>query len=577
MTLLMILALQDPGWTYQVVRVIEGDGGFGSRPSSDSITISDDSKLMAVCESPGIRVFNLETWELQYEVKVENANVNDLAFLDRSHDLIGGLSDGSVRIWKETGEEGKSYEGAKKSVTCVAVGAGFVVATTQDNKMWMWDAKSGTKKMEEAVNPSPTGGHLLKFTGDNKHLVIMDREGIWFRTIAGGLKQYKIANPSGIASPKPSGRVVVATSSGEFFEVSQTSKEPKSIFKREEPCRGLAASPDGKWLVTYNDSKGQLEFLDPANCRTKFTAPTQATLRVAFSADGKKLAWANRGLGIWLLDVATKTELARPVCAEQTTRRFLDGGSRPVAWSVSQETLRIYDLTGEKPVKTAAVPDHLVTISEDGTTIATTPDFKTLVLRPLGGDKVTGTDCPRQGGGAYVTAGSIVSKSEGGFLVWSIKENKERWKIEANVMSSAVSADGAHVAYVESPGILKVVEIDTGNPVWQGGKDVRSFAIAPDHMHLVWVDTKNVAHVCDSAGKETGAIEKVEKAVFSADGKYLCFSGGIFGRVFDVATLTQAAEIKNLKFDVFIEGMSKDGTYLFVTIGRTTWLMKRKS
>jgi WD40 repeat protein/beta-lactamase regulating signal transducer with metallopeptidase domain len=207
--------------------------------------------------------------------------------------LVSGSRDMTACIWDvpETPKDDKpitvtkprlTLRGHNNAVECVAITAdGSTIATgSLEGNAKLWDAKSG--QMLKEFSGFPGGVNGMTFSPDGKTLA--------FAIGSGGNKNL--------------GQL-------KTFDVA-TGEERINGGAHEQPCRGLAYTPDGKTLITVGEERA-LAFWDVAKKAVTATVKPpnqpnvgQIILAIAYSPDGKYLAVAGESKGVMLYDIAKK-------------------------------------------------------------------------------------------------------------------------------------------------------------------------------------------------------------------------------------------------------------------------------
>ena len=119
------------------------------------------------------------------------------------------------------------------------------------------------------------------------------------------------------ASLGPDGKRAVFTARGDVFTVPAEQGDVRNVTRTQGVREKNAVwSPDGKWLAYFSDATGEEELYvaaqDGKSAPVKLTAgPPTWHFPPVWSPDSKRIAWADRGLGLWWVSLADR----KPVLA----------------------------------------------------------------------------------------------------------------------------------------------------------------------------------------------------------------------------------------------------------------------
>jgi tricorn protease len=119
----------------------------------------------------------------------------------------------------------------------------------------------------------------------------------------------------------PGGKRALFTARGDVFSVPAENGNTRSLTSSQGVREKYAAwSPDGKWIAYVSDATGEEEVYVLA--QDGKSTPVQVTsgsaswhYALVWSPDSKKLAWSDRGMHLWYVDVSEK----KPVQVEKST------------------------------------------------------------------------------------------------------------------------------------------------------------------------------------------------------------------------------------------------------------------
>ncbi|HEY5894036.1 MAG TPA: hypothetical protein VIT91_12465 [Chthoniobacterales bacterium] len=272
----------------------------------------------------------------------ENENVRRLEFSPDGKSLAVGDDYGSVTIWDIAQHrsvwsappigrgEPVSTLSFSPDGTLLAVGTGEATASSRGSVL-VWD----TVKRREAAKIDGWTGPVwnVKFTPDGKKLIMTGgpynsrAEGrIWELatkkvTVMGWPLEHTHSLTAGAISP---GSDFLATDCNRSITVWDLNGN-RSLFETKQTLKNLvrvlAFSPDGKILAAgigggwgYSQNPGGVVFWDVPSFKeqsAEIVAPDNTVVSIAFSPDGKLLAWGGYDGSLHLWSMATQKEVAR--------------------------------------------------------------------------------------------------------------------------------------------------------------------------------------------------------------------------------------------------------------------------
>ncbi len=512
-----------------------------------------------------------------------------LAYTADGRRLITAGRDDAIRLWdRKTGEEVRRFDRpakgpAEQRADAVMMAAGgmmmrtpltdgrFPVALSPDGKLlaagrgkslFVWEIETGAKRHELTAAAELAE---LSFTPDGKTLVACDQtDAVTLWDLATG----KV------------GRTHQTGRAGQGDVV----KTPAAILKAPATT-STATSPDGRHLVTQ-------QFRDPATGDTVLRVTDLGTGKqtseiklgaggvqvLAFSPDGKRLAWASFLDGVVVWDLAGGKEVARfgrdpntgPPRAAQSLGFSADGNT--LAVSLQNEAVELWDVPSAKKLRTigghepersrgvvkVAIAGRSQLVRHD---LAFSPDGKT-VAASLGNASVrqfdtgTGDEVSVVPGHAtaVIAAGSdgrsVTTVSKESVRVWDAATGRavRDWPLNPPAWAAAVSPDGRRVA-TAGGGTVRLWDPATGKEVRQidtRRPDVAGLGFSPDGALLATKEGLNTA-VClwdtttgelvrtigqDGESPFAGGVVRLEASpnttpavAFTADGRRLAAVG----------------------------------------------------
>jgi WD40 repeat protein len=447
---------------------------------------------------------------------------------------------------------------------------GRLLAATRGRAVHVWDAASGALRHTfRDEGPSALGGIAdLTFTADGRGLVTVGAERrVIFWDLTAGKKTRQV---DGDEPGAPGlGRAIRASG-------------------------GVALAPGGRYLAFEEHSiENQSSVLKVRDLTTgkevgEARLPVGGAKGLTFAADGKTLAWASFGDGIFLWDCTAGKE-PRRIGAEQNARRHMidieslafapDG--KTLAACRSDQTVQLWDVAAGKLLhqigRTAELPETgtrvVVRIAGTGQSaspieMAFTADGKTLATT-LGGVTVrrfntsTGTEIAPAAAGHAGAVTDLCLAPDGRTLttfarhdsahVWDLATGREvrQVRLPAGAAHVARDAGGQYVA-TSLGGAVTLWDAATGKEAGKidpGFQGVVALAVSPDGKTVATRPQQaNEVHLWDratgqrrhtltgTASEEGGNAQQVfvtteltgvlcVDLVFSPDGRYLAGTG----------------------------------------------------
>jgi WD40 repeat protein len=330
-----------------------------------------------------------------------------------------------------------------------------------------------------------------------------------------------------------------------------TPKGPMSLI-----C-SVAFSPDGKLLAYAGsgyDSRtknrwGEFRLLDVATGQEKasFKGHADCVQSLAFSPDGKRLASASKDRTVQVWDTQTWEEVftfrghTRPVYSVV----FSPDGKR-LASASFDKTVRIWD---------AQTGQEVLTLK--GFTSSAYSDLASIAINPDGGRLAYSPDGKRLAS-AFIEKAVRVWDTETGQEILTLKGHAD-W-----LRSVAFSPDGQRLATTSEDKMVKVWDAQTGQEIFTlKGHTRRAFSAAysPDGQHLAsGAEDKTVKIWNAQTGQEALTLQDRQPlvaAAFSPDGKRLATASGTV-RVWDAQTGQEILKLNGGQCVVF----SPDGKRL---------------
>lgn len=538
--------------------------------------------------------------------------VTFVAFLPDGKSLISGGADWTIRIWdRETGKQLRSWQHPDDRVISAAArrnGRTFplLASLSRDGKLLasavangrhirIWDVETGKERLTvpALVNPinsvalAPDGKSVAVNCNDSIIRLYDLENGKELKTIGNVDARERVYGSYGSMSFSPDGKLLLV--GGLEIDNGAVKRgyralsvaDGKILYRLDnEQARAtfgnhVAFSPDGKTLA-WGDQQGMIFRADAATGKplTAFRVNLPRVEHVVFTPDGKGLIarnWGDAALGLW--DAATGKEL-----------KLFD---KPAPLGVAVARPRTNTNTGVTNVL-AVAPDGKTIASADGNVIR-------LLNRETGKDAVAATG--HRGTIFQVevlpSGKQLVTISGDGTLRrWEMETGKElgQLRIPDGAYSFALSPDGKWLVADGIDGAVRLIDVATGKEIHRLDRQVRSrygrYAFSPKGDYLaVRILTEGNTFVYDiKSGKLTAALGKPADPdrgfvtarnrnntalAFSPDGKLLASptpEGGLnlweipSGRVFREIPLERANLIRDFAF-------SPDGRMYAVDMG----------
>lgn len=485
---------------------------------------------------------------------------------DGKHIVTAGR-DHTIRLWeRETGREVREFERAEdkkpdldpkpalampgKLMMRPARDEDFPVALSPDGKLLaagkgktitVWDVEDGKRLHALAATVTVTE---LFFTPGGKSLVAADVSPtvtLWDPTTGKATKTFAIKGPEDTAGIVRSGGAVSPTGTHfvqQFIEAGTgnatlrvhdlaTGEARPEIRMGVGGAQGIAFSPDGKYLAWSNFTDGITVWDVPGHkqvaqfgrlggMKYKFFGNS-----IAFTNDSKTLAatLANDDIELW--DVATGKPL-------RTVSAYVpEGGPRGAAQMGNRVAVRIAIAAGGRMTRSDLV------FSPDGKAVAASLENATIRQFDTGtGNEIAATAGHLSGVIATGSDGrTVVTVSKESVRVWDASGKQERqWPLAPPAISAAVSRDAKLVATSSAGGVVRLWDAATGKKVRDvetKRADAAGLGFSPDGKVLATKSELNAAvNLWDTAtGNHIRTIGQDGEPVLSGGRVMLDYSG----------------------------------------------------
>jgi RNA polymerase sigma factor (sigma-70 family) len=515
-----------------------------------------------------------------------------LGFTRDGRGLVTAGKDQTIRLWDlASGTEVRRFERPEPAAGADAgmLGKGmarlmmdqpraFGVALSPDSRLlaatrgpntYVWDVASGTLRhtfREEAADPLTGGVSDLTFTADGKGLVTADgRHGVTFWDLETGKPVRRVAGEAAVnAAPGKPARV----------------------------GGSVALAPGGRYLAwEHHDVENQSSTLKVRDLTAgkeigEARLPVAGAKALTFAPDGKTVAWASFGDGIFLWDCTAGGEPRRLTSDKLNLGKLTDIESlafapdgKTVATCRSDQTVQLWDVAAGQMVRQIGKPHAQMDIgvrvvvkfaggmhSASPVEVAFAPDGKTLATS-LGGvavhrfETATGAEVAAPAAGHAGAVTDLHLSADGKTLmtfarndaahVWDLATGRDVRQIPLPAGAAHVARDaaGRHVA-TSMRGTVTFWDAATGQ---QAGKidtgGVAALALSPDGKTLatraaqgreiyLWdrATGKRQQTLTGTAADDGGNAQQVivtgelagvlsEELAFSPDGRYLAAAG----------------------------------------------------
>jgi WD40 repeat protein len=358
---------------------------------------------------------------------------------------------------------------------------------------------------------------------------------------------------------------VIASSSGNQVHLwdPETGKPVKTLLnigKTDKPIKGIAYSPDGKFLAVGGDD-GILRVIESDTGKAKYTSPSRNARieHVAYSPNGNMIVVGDSNTQVAVYAPALPNQLAMAVqgvdlgevmgvaftadsgavftCGRDGKAR-LTAGPKPDGTSAGNTATKLRDYVGHTGAVTclAVVPagTFLITGGEDKT-VRIWEVASGKQLRSFQGHMTRVTAVASRGDGKQIASAS----EDGAVRLWDLNTTDDhRALTEAtdSLWAVAFSPDGKRVAAAGSDLSIRVYNPETGKieATLAGAKSpVTSLAFFPDSNRLVAAGGDQVVVIWDVAKqkpiKELRGHESAIMSVAVSEDSKLIVSGGTLG------------------------------------------------
>ncbi len=386
-----VVRVWDPASGKQCLSVVHAGGAV-------HVTYSPEGKRLASAGADGtVKVWDAENGQEKLTIKSGSSGISSVRFSADGARITSVNADGTVKLWKgptclKTIPLEKHPDPAA-SMTLSPDGK-RLAAGYRDGTVRIWDATTGHELVAFKGNHFVIQG--LAFSPDGKRIASVGQQArIWnaltgheVLTLQGGLGSFVRVTFS------PDGKRLAASTLryGPWSGVTVWDVDTgKHLLTLHAPARGildLAFSPNGSRLMIADAGDGTIKIwnLHPPQEPQILNGHTQQVQGLAFSPDGVHIASASDILIVFDATTGKETGSFDKPIGRVLSMAFSPDGKR-LAWATPDEGVKIWDIKTGDDLDT--VDGHCIAFSPEGAWIATAGDDAMVIVR----DARTGQEC----------------------------------------------------------------------------------------------------------------------------------------------------------------------------------------
>jgi WD40 repeat protein len=270
-----------------------------------SVVMSADGKLAVSCSGwpkgdNTIRVWDPATRQELRQLRGFKGDVYELRFVGKSRRVLGGGSDGIMRMWDaDTGKLLRSYTPHGQAIFTLDVSPDGVTAVTgtAHRTGYVWDVESGRRLTTWQLGPKPAPNHVngASVSADGKWVIAGGNLGeVLLAETATGKVEKRFTHAKGVVSPvfSPDGKFAVTTGlDGRAVQWElKTGEQVRAFLGHVGWALDAAFSPDGRLLATAGGD-GTIRLYEFATGRLihVYRRHTEAVWTVRFTPDGRHI------------------------------------------------------------------------------------------------------------------------------------------------------------------------------------------------------------------------------------------------------------------------------------------------
>jgi WD40 repeat protein len=353
------------------------------------IAVAPDGKLLATFgRSTSVQLWSIATGQLVRSLNAAKRKIKGgpqgsaLAFSPDGKLLVAALHD-AAHVWEvESGKEVAVLTSHKHPVSAVAFAPdGKMIATgdslgrapndftaAPDSTITLWDAHTYKPLRNFAAHHGWI--YSLSFSHDGKSLASASPYDVCVWRAADGHKLAKLESASGVVAFSPTANVLVTGRHVTFWD-AQTHEKKRELDEEVSYGRGVAFSPDGKWLAVGNKD-GLMRLWNAATGKeTAEPAAHQGLVRsLDFSPDGNLLASTSGHDGtLRLWGTASGVQLRKMTLRGADRKGYEDSDLKSVRFSPDGKTLAVSTSGGKVKIIDVAEGALLRELAHDGSYI----------------------------------------------------------------------------------------------------------------------------------------------------------------------------------------------------------------